>query len=134
MVAMEGGKASADGPFWNEFPDRAADIFIIVGAAIAAGQMTLGWIAACLAVFVAYVRELGRANGLEADFSGPMAKQHRMALLTLATLLTIFEPFWQNYTGGSTVLRGALYIMIAGCVITILRRAAAQVKALKAQN
>jgi phosphatidylglycerophosphate synthase len=31
MVAIEGGKQSADGPFWNEFPDRIADILILAG-------------------------------------------------------------------------------------------------------
>ena len=131
MVAMEGGKAGADGPFWNEFPDRIADICIIVGAGIAAGDVTLGWIAASLAVFVAYARELGRANGLPADFSGPMAKQHRMAVLTLATLTTIFQPLWQSQTSIPAILILALYVIVIGSVITILRRAVKQVRQLK---
>ena len=46
MVAVEGGKASADGAFWNEFPDRVADILILVGAGLGAAEPTLGWAAA----------------------------------------------------------------------------------------
>ena len=131
MVAMEGGKAGPDGPFWNEFPDRAADIFILVGAGYAAQSVTWGWIAAALAVFVAYTRELGRANGLAADYRGPMAKQHRMAIITLAAILAIFEPLWTSQASGSVVLKWALYIVVIGCVVTILRRASTQVKQLK---
>ena len=130
MVALEGGKASGDGPFWNEFPDRIADIFIIVGAGLAAASLMLGWAAAALAVCVAYVRELGRANGLPADISGPMAKQHRMALLTLATLVSIFEPLWSQ---SAQILFYALWIVAIGSAITIIRRAVNQVKALKAK-
>ncbi len=128
MVAVEGGKAGRDGPFWNEFPDRVADIFILVGAGIAAGNMTLGWVAASLAVFIAYVRELGRANGLPANYLGPMAKQHRMAVLSLGTLIAVFEPLW---TPSSFVLLGVIYLIIGGSLITIIRRAYHQVTALK---
>ena len=87
MVAVEGGKAEADGPFWNEFPDRIADILILAGAGYGIGSPALGWSAAAFAVLTAYVRELGRANGAPADFSGPMAKQHRMAVMTAAAVL-----------------------------------------------
>ena len=75
MVAIEGGLASKDGPFWNEFPDRVADILILVGAGLACGFVALGWAAACMAVLTAYVRELGRAVNVPADYRGPMAKQ-----------------------------------------------------------
>jgi len=131
MVAIEGGKGGADGPFWNEFPDRAADMAILAGAGYAALNSELGWIAGGLAIFVAYVRELGRANGLAADFSGPMAKPHRMVVLCFGLLAAAFEPMW---TDDYQILTITLWVIIAGCIITIIRRAARQINGLKSKN
>jgi phosphatidylglycerophosphate synthase len=128
LVAVEGGKHAPDGAFWNEFPDRVADILILVGAGFGAGEPALGWAAAGFAVLTAYTRELGRANGLAADFSGPMAKQHRMAVMTMAALLTVFEPLW-NATGAVVV--AALWIVAVGALLTTGRRAARIVATLK---
>ena len=50
MVAIEGGKQELDGPFWNEFPDRVADILIFVGVGYGVGQPALGCTAAAFAV------------------------------------------------------------------------------------
>ena len=129
MVAIEGGKQAPDGPFWNEFPDRVADILILVGAGYGAGVPTLGWAAAAFAVLTAYTRELGRNCGLPADFSGPMAKQHRMALITAAAVLSLLEPLW---SGHNQVLVGALWVIAAGAAITAARRAANIVRRLRA--
>ena len=52
---------------------------------------TLGWAAAVAAVLTAYVRVLGGSLGLTQHFVGPMAKQHRMFVLTLVTLLAAIE-------------------------------------------
>lgn len=120
MVAVEGGKAEADGPFWNEFPDRAADILILAGIGYGIDAPGLGWAAAAFAVLTAYVRELGRANGAPSDFSGPMAKQHRMALMTFCALLAAFEPLWQ---GSEFVVAATLWVVAVGSAITVLRRA-----------
>jgi phosphatidylglycerophosphate synthase len=130
MVAIEGGKQEPDGPFWNEFPDRVADILILVGAGYGAGVPALGWAAAGLAVLTAYTRELGRACGLPADFSGPMAKQHRMATITVAALLSLLEPLWG---ARSEVLIIALWIIAAGAAVTAFRRAMHAVRALRAR-
>lgn len=130
MVAIEGGKQSADGPFWNEFPDRVADILIFAGVGHGVGLPALGWAAAGLAVLTAYTRELGRACGLPADFSGPMAKQHRMATITAAALLSLFEPLWR---GHNEVLTLALWLVAVGAAVTTLRRAANIVRALRAR-
>lgn len=120
MVAVEGGKGEADGPFWNEFPDRVADLLILVGAGICIGAPGLGWAAAAFAILTAYVRELGRANDLPSDFSGPMAKQHRMAVITLAAVLSVLEPLWN---GRDEVLTIGLWIVVLGAGLTALRRA-----------
>lgn len=123
MVAVEGGKGAPDGPFWNEFPDRVADLFIFVGAGYGIGLPALGFAASAFAVLTAYVRELGRANGAPSDFSGPMAKQHRMAAITLAAVVSAFEGLW---LGDGEVLLAALVIVALGAALTALRRARRQ--------
>jgi phosphatidylglycerophosphate synthase len=128
LVAVEGGKQAADGPFWNEFPDRVADILILVGAGLGASNPALGWAAAAFSVLTAYVRELGRANGLPADFRGPMAKQHRMALMTAAALAAACAPLWP-VAGMAVTL--ALWMVAVGAAVTAVRRAAAVVSGLK---
>lgn len=91
MVAMEGGKQTATGALFNEFPDRVADSLLIVGLGYAASMPWLGWLGALLAALTAYVRVFGGSLGLAQDFRGPMAKQHRMAVLTAACVLAIAE-------------------------------------------
>lgn len=130
MVAIEGGKQAADGPFWNEFPDRIADILILAGVGYGIGAPALGWAAAAFAVLTAYTRELGRNCGLPADFSGPMAKQHRMATITAAALLSLLEPLWR---GQNEVLTVALWLIAVGTAVTALRRAANIVRGLRAR-
>ncbi len=120
LVAIESGKRAADGAFWNEFPDRISDILIIVGLGLGAGAPTLAWAAASLAVLTAYTRELGQNCGAPADFSGPMAKPHRMALVTIASLSAIAE---QMMGGGVMILTAALWILAVGAAITTARRA-----------
>ena len=125
MVAIEAGKHAPDGAFWNEFPDRVADMLILVGAGYGAGVPELGWAAAGFAVLTAYTRELGRACGLDADFSGPMAKQHRMAVITVAALIAAL------WSAPSQVLAIALLIVAIGGAATTLRRAARIVSGLR---
>lgn len=129
MVAVEGGKRAPDGAFWNEFPDRIADILIFAGLGLGLGLPGLGWAAAALSVLTAYIRELGRACGLPADFSGPMAKQHRMATVTAAALLSIPAPLWG---GIEWPLIAALWLVALGAAVTALRRAARIVTTLRA--
>lgn len=123
MVAIEGGKSAPTGPFWNEAPDRAADILFLSGAGLAAGCPALGLAAAALAVATAYIRELGRAEGFPPDFSGPMAKPHRMAALTVGSVIAAF------YATGWT-LTITLWIIALGTAATILRRSFRLLKAL----
>lgn len=124
MVAIEGGRKAPDGPFWNEAPDRASDILILAGAGLGAGAAGLGWAAAALAVATAYVRELGRAEGLGSDYGGPMAKQHRMAVMTVAAVAAMLLP-------GLPVLMWALWVVVAGAALTVALRSRRLVAALK---
>ena len=85
MVAIEGGKKSANGDLYNDMPDRFADALFIIPVGYVAGGfgIELGWLAALLAVMTAYFRWIGAYKTHQHFFNGPMAKQHRMALLTL---------------------------------------------------
>jgi phosphatidylglycerophosphate synthase len=79
MVALQIGAGTRLGEVLNEVPDRLSDAAIFIGLGYAAGgSVWLGFAAALAAVFTAYVRVVGSAIGLPADFRGPMAKPHRM--------------------------------------------------------
>jgi phosphatidylglycerophosphate synthase len=126
MVAVEGGQGAPDGPFWNEAPDRLSDLFLLLGAGIAAGNPGLGMLAAALAIMTAYLRELGRAEGFPPDFSGPLAKPQRMAVLTGGTLLAVvYASAW--------TLNVTLWIIVAGTALTILSRSRRLITAMTAK-
>ena len=131
MVAIEAGRSAPDGGFWNEFPDRISDMLILAGMGYGVGWPALGWAAVASAILTAYVRELGRNCGLAADFSGPMAKQQRMALVTAAAIASVAEPLWSGRNG---LLVGALWLVAIGAGLTALRRAWRIVRALRASG
>lgn len=126
MVAVEAGKQTADGSLWNEFPDRLADMIILLGVGIAADQIALAWAVAAMAILVAYVRELGKGIDGISDFSGPMAKPHRMALITAALLLSAFVMLLPTdsfaWIAPTFLLTLSLWACGCGCVITVCRR------------
>jgi phosphatidylglycerophosphate synthase len=134
MVAVEGGRGSKSGEVYNDAPDRAADAILFVGAGYAlpwaAWGGALGWAAALLAVLTAYVRVLGGALGQRQDFSGPLAKQHRMFVLTVACLGAILEALAFDSRGW--VLGAALAVIVLGSALTIARRLVRLVRALEA--
>ena len=79
----------------------------------------LGWLAALLAVMTAYFRWIGAYKTYQHFFNGPMAKQHRMALLTLAFVVatcTIHAGY------DRMVCLIALIIMNVGLVATLIHR------------
>ncbi len=142
MVAVEGGKGGPTGDLWNEAPDRVSDAAIFLGAGYAAGSAPmLGLGAALVAVFVAYIRALGASVGAGQVFLGPMAKPHRMFIMTVTCLLVaIFPPKATEWVSLSTVdaslhdtyyvvsgphfglIAWALLIVIVGGVLTSIRR------------
>ncbi len=140
MVAVENGKASATGPLFNEVPDRIADVLVLAAAGHAAGLVPgsgsvaqwgalFGWLAAVLALFTAYVRELGRALGAPADFSGPFAKQQRMWAIIAAALLAFILPNWAG-----VILFLAVAVVAGGTGYTAYRRLERLVRFLRAQG
>ena len=128
MVAIEGGKQSATGALYNEFPDRIADSLFLVALGYACGVPWLGWLAALLAALTAYVRATGGALGLAQDFRGPMAKPHRMAVLTVGCLVGAAEIEWN---GTRWTLLAAAVVIAAGSALTCVARALAIARALR---
>ncbi|MBZ9783408.1 CDP-alcohol phosphatidyltransferase family protein [Pseudomonas sp. REP124] len=119
MVAVEGGKQSAIGSLYNEFPDRIADSLLIVGLGYALYQPELGWFAALAAALTAYVRVFGGSIGLKQNFMGPMAKQHRMAVMTVGLLLNAVEVYLR---GSHYALLLTLVVIAIGAAITCFTR------------
>jgi phosphatidylglycerophosphate synthase len=130
MVAVEGGQRTKSGEVFNDMPDRFSDLFILVPAGYALGGNgpMLGWLAGTFAVLTAYVRVLGGSLGLSQKFSGPMAKQHRMAVMTAACLAALVEiPFFgTNYS-----LWTGLALIAVGSFWTTFRRTRAIVQELE---
>lgn len=130
MVAIEGGKKSKVGVLYNEVPDRVADSVFLVALGHAIGTPWLGWLAALAAAVTAYIRVLGGTFGLAQDFRGPLAKQHRMAVMTLGCLLGIGEWFWN---GGQRIVEAAAWIIAIGTILTCGTRIHAISRQLKAR-
>jgi phosphatidylglycerophosphate synthase len=130
MVAIEGGKSSAVGALYNEFPDRIADTLLLTAAGYAAGMPWLGWAAALFAALTAYVRVFGGALGLKQDFAGIMAKQRRMAALTAGLVVESLETI---ASGTRYSLLATLAIVALGSLVTCWTRTAAIAAELKAR-
>lgn len=130
MVAIEGGKKSAVGAIWNEFPDRVADSLLLVPVGYAAGLQWAGWAAALIAALTAYVRVFGGSVGLEQDFSGVMAKQRRMALLTAGLLAQSIE--WA-FTDTRYSLAATILAIAAGSAWTCATRTMGIARGLEAR-
>jgi phosphatidylglycerophosphate synthase len=127
LVAIEFNKKSKTGDLYNEIPDRLGDAAIILGAGLYVQQlpygMHLAWACVALSILTAYIRTLGASLGHGHKFLGPMAKQHRMALLTVAILIEAIVGFDAIYY--------SLWIMLVGLVLTNIRRTIGIAKALE---
>lgn len=123
MVALEGGKSTKSGELFNDIPDRVSDslLFIALGYSITniSFGIELGYLATLFAALTAYVRVLGASMQAGSCFKGPMAKQHRMAILTTALILTPFELllFATDY-----ILIITLFVIAIGSFLTIVNR------------
>lgn len=127
MVALASNRASKVGELYNEMPDRLSDAAVFIGAGFAwGGNITLGYVATILAIFTAYIRAAGKSAGAPNEFCGPMAKQHRMLVITLVCVYSAIVPrTWQilhleNFEVG--VISLGLAVIIVGSLITITRR------------
>lgn len=132
MVAVEGGMGSKSGEIYNELPDRLADSVTLICAGYAAGPgpygPVLGWAAALGSVLTAYVRALGASAGAGQQFCGPMAKQQRMFITTLACLVAGVESL-QGWAPRALI--AALALIVLGTAYTTMRRTGRIVSALE---
>lgn len=138
MVAVEGGKGSPVGAIYNDAPDRVADVLIMVGAGYSgAGDpgvvklfhvIPLGWCCAVTAVWTAYIRVLGASLTGKHDFRGPMAKQHRMAVLCGGLLIEMIQHL-TGYERWGILL--ALTLIFVGGLWTCWRRLSVMAQALR---
>jgi phosphatidylglycerophosphate synthase len=127
MVAIASSRTSKTGELYNEVPDRISDAAVFIGTGYAwGGNVTLGYIATILAIFTAYVRAAGKIAGAPNEFCGPMAKQHRMFVITLICVYAAITPrSWQITTFNNSqigMMTLALTVIVLGCVITVVRR------------
>jgi phosphatidylglycerophosphate synthase len=125
MVAVEFKKASPVGELYNEVPDRISDVVTLIGAGYAVGgDPALGYLAACVALFTAYVRAMSKAAGAPNDFRGPMAKQQRMFTVTVVAIYCGLAPLdWQPLLASrwGQIAIGLAVIVVLGS-LTALRR------------
>ena len=128
MVAIASGKASRVGELYNECPDRISDSAVLIGGGYSSGgDLTLGFLAACVALLVAYVRVLGKACGAPNDFCGPMAKQQRMFVMTVVPLYLAltpagWQPSWTVADRPWGLMAAALLLIIILGLVTFVRR------------
>lgn len=141
LIAVEGGKRTPLGGVFNEFPDRVSDVLVLIGAGYAAGgSPTLGFLAAIVAVLIAYVRELGHGLGAAHHFAGPMAKQQRMTtLIAVGVWLAATPTAWRTENQGAILGLPAIacVLIIALGLVTMfrrLRRIAHDLRALPTQS
>jgi len=128
MVAVEGRKASRLGELFNEVPDRIADSAILIGLGYSTGgHIVLGYLAALAALFMAYVRAAAKVAGGPQDFCGPMAKPHRMAVVIGVAIISAILPTTQ-------LPKIALFVILAGSIVTALRRLARAARHLRSQT
>ncbi len=134
MVAVEGGKSSPSGELFNDIPDRITDPLILVATGYAINVVgwgaEVGWSAGLFAVMTAYIRTLSASIGAPVDFKGPMAKQHRMAVLTFACIVAAIETAMRD---SHYFLLLALLIIAVGSLLTCIRRAQSAYRYLEAQ-
>ena len=108
--------------FFTELPERVSDAVTIIGFGFAASSSPwLGLGSALAAIFSAYMRSLGvmRGAGKKRAAIGPMTRIHRLALISITSVLMLF-PFTASLK--TPIPHIALWVMLIGCVATILLR------------
>lgn len=135
LMAVEGRLKTKTGEIFNEFPDRVADVLLLVCAGYSVARdisrsVELGYFCAIASVITAYVRVFGGSAGLTQDYCGPMAKQQRMATLTIACVLSAAETMLGQ---PHRVMWLALVLILLGSLFTAARRTVRIARLLNAQ-
>ena len=131
MVAVEHLQQTPLGVLYNELPDRVSDSVLFIALGYVSGIPWLGWLGALLAALTAYIRVFGAALGFAQDFRGPMAKQHRMAVLTVGCLISIVEHFAVRTNHSLQITCG---LIAAGSLLTCWARTRVMVRRLRERN
>src|ERR1043166_3180701 len=134
MVALAAAKASRRGEWVNELPDRISDVMIFIGVAHSGLCNPLsGYWAAILALFTAYVGTLGQAIAGRREFGGLMSKPWRMVALHLGAWSLLFDCWGPNLSRAwkLTILDWTLFVIIVGCMQTIVVRLSRTVRRLE---
>jgi len=126
MVALASGKASWHGEIINDLPDRISDILIFTGVAHSGLCSPFsGYWAVIMALLTAYVGMFGQAVGVGRAFGGVMSKPWRMVTLHVGAWLALVL-IWSRpqpvFPGGFTVIDWTCFVIIAGCIQTIIVR------------
>jgi phosphatidylglycerophosphate synthase len=136
MVALEQQSSSRLGELFNEIPDRVSDSATLIGLGFAlGGNVELGFAAALLAMFTAYIRAMGKAAGAPQQFCGPMSKPQRMFTVTAVAAWCALTPLaWQPTVQlwaplGLPAL--ALLLICAGAAVASVRRLLRVAKSLR---
>lgn len=119
-------KQSLEDIFFNELPERVSDAVTLIGFGFAVDSSPwLGLTAALMAIFSAYVRSIGysRGAGRKTSSSGPMTRIHRLVLISITSILMTLGINTENLENmHTTIPQIALWVIIMGCVATILIR------------
>lgn len=138
LMAVEGGLSSPQGEIFNDVPDRFSDWFIILPIGFIAINQSpyaweICWTATVFAILTAYIRVLGASMGAGHNFKGPMAKQHRMAVVNLAVFLSFIEHlFFNEYYGVSFLF--LVTVIAIGSAATCFKRLLWTYKKLEIDN
>ena len=124
MVAVGRGVTSPVGELYNEVPDRVSDTAVLIGLGIAAGSLSWGVAASLAAMATAYIRGMGKGAGAHSDFSGPMAKQQRMALAIALGVWSCFTPLSWSFWGAWNLTLVVLVVITVLSTFTACRRLA----------
>jgi phosphatidylglycerophosphate synthase len=109
-------------------PDRVSDAAILIGLGYAAGgSVPLGFAAAGIALFTAYVRAMGKVVSASQEFCGPMAKQQRMFVITVLAVYcgltpATWQPHWNASPSAAGLPAAVLLLIIGGGIVTAWRR------------
>ncbi len=117
MIAHRTGNLTPTGTFLNDFTDRVADVFMLVGYGYAYGSSPLWGFLACVgALLTAAVRLAGKVAGARMHYGGVMSKPVRMYALILTSPIAAFVE-------GFPVARYVLIAITIGTLVTVLQRA-----------
>lgn len=109
--------------YFQELPERVSDAVALIGFGFASlSNPWLGLATALAAIFSAYVRSFGMLRGAakKKASSGPMTRIHRLVLLSVTSILMMFEIPADRFD--TPLPQIALWIIFLGCIATILIR------------